>query len=153
MSESKAHGHTYTNPAHPGHDHTHFKWDRIGIGVSGLCLIHCLALPLLLTFAPFVQLISDWHQPFHIGIFILAAPVAFISLRQGYRHHKKKLILLLGGLGCGLIFSNLLIDLSADTHLHTEELTLSLLMNVAGGLLLASAHLLNIKLCHRPHRH
>ncbi len=135
-------------PMSDAHQHSHFQLDRIGIGVSTLCLVHCLALPLLLTFAPFVELLTDWHLPFHIGIFILAAPVAFVSLRQGFRHHNKSFILALGGLGCGLIFLNIIFDIVADNHLHEVEPSLSLVINVLGGLLLATAHLLNIRACH-----
>lgn len=28
------------------------NWDRIGIGISSLCMVHCLLMPLVLAFSP-----------------------------------------------------------------------------------------------------
>jgi hypothetical protein len=137
------------------HRHSHFSLDRLGIGVSLACLIHCLALPLLLIFLPFGQLFTRWHLPFHILIFLLAAPTAYVSLRQGYRHHRQRVILILGALGCLLIFSNVIFDFLQGNsfhhhHEHGDAASFSLVWNVAGGILLALAHTLNLRGCRRP---
>jgi hypothetical protein len=137
------------------HRHSHFSLDRLGIGVSLACLIHCLALPLLLIFLPFGQLFTRWHLPFHILIFLLAAPTAYVSLRQGYRHHRQRVILILGTLGCLLIFSNVLFDLLQEGLTHSAgeaepATSFSLVWNVAGGIFLALAHTLNLRGCRRP---
>lgn len=56
-------------------------WDRLGIGISGLCAIHCLFFPVaiaLLPLWPASQSIHDWTHPI---LFILIVPTVFFALK------------------------------------------------------------------------
>ena len=79
------------------------KADMVGIALSALCMVHCLVLPLLVSFAPAILrgLPGDdvTHRVLAIGI-ALAGGLAF---RSGYKVHRKGWILALFLLGIALI--------------------------------------------------
>lgn len=55
-------------------------WDRLGIGISGLCAIHCLFFPVaiaLLPLWPTAESIHDWTHPI---LFVLIVPTVFFAL-------------------------------------------------------------------------
>ncbi len=61
--------------------------DLIGVGLSLACLVHCLALPLLLLAAPALSAWLSLPESFHAVILLLAAPAAALALADGRRHH------------------------------------------------------------------
>ena len=68
------------------------KADRIGIGASILCAIHCAAAPFLLLLLPAFGKI--WAHPMsHILVAMLVVPLAAFSIRRGYLTHQKKWVL------------------------------------------------------------
>lgn len=108
-------------------------WDRAGIWVSGLCALHCLALPMAAVLLPFaVQ--EALHEPTHVLFFTAAFPLALVAFVGGWRQHGRWLPGALGALGVTLLIVAL--------TLPAAEIVLSIL----GGLVLVGAHLLN-------HRH
>ena len=55
------------------------KQDAIGIGLSGLCMVHCLALPVLLSLAPALAWMeSEWT---HLALAGLALVVGVFAMR------------------------------------------------------------------------
>lgn len=110
--------------------------DIIAAVLSGLCIVHCLATPLLLVLgssgvvlAPFD---SDW---FHYLMLLPICMLLLWSLPGGWCVHRQKAPFALGLSG----FLLLLVSLIAP---HNTEAVLS----VCGGILLISAHLHNRKL-------
>ena len=68
--------------------------DRLAIALSSLCVIHCLATPLLLIILPsFGALFADSHELFHQIILFFVLPVGLAALAAGYRHHHKNSVL------------------------------------------------------------
>jgi hypothetical protein len=65
--------------------------DRLGLALSGLCLVHCLLLPLVL---PLLTVASDVAEhPFvHIGLAMLIFPTTLWSAWHGYKHHGRRSI-------------------------------------------------------------
>ena len=64
------------------------KADRIGIGASILCAIHCAAAPFLLLLLPAFGKI--WAHPLsHILVAMLVVPLAAFSIRRGILPIKK----------------------------------------------------------------
>ena len=64
-------------------------WDRIGIGISGLCAVHCLFFPVtlaLLPLWPFAEVVHRWSHPV---LFILIVPTVLFAVRK---HSKTFLI-------------------------------------------------------------
>lgn len=116
-------------------------FDMAAIGLSGLCIIHCLALPLAAASLPLLGVWADaeWAHWLFVG---LAAPVSLIALARPSRRglHLAPLALALLGLS-GLLAGVL------GWPAETAETGVT----VAGSLLLAAAHLLNRRRQRHPH--
>lgn len=81
--------------------------DRLGIGASLVCAVHCLAAPVVFALAPAV--LGWWSDPrVHLAGAVLVVPVAAVALIAGYRHHARWWVLVLGGLGVVGILAGLL---------------------------------------------
>ena len=117
-------------------------WDRVGISASLLCVLHCLLTPLLVLSMPVVgEFLS--HQMFHIIIMVIVVPVAVWALWNGYRLHKYVRVLWLGGAGIAILI--------ASMYLGSHNPTIEVTGMVAAGLILASAHLFNLRACKTRH--
>ena len=79
-----------------------FSPDTIGILVSFLCLVHCLALPLLISALPALGWLAP-DERLHWMLTFLAVPVAIWALWPGYRIHRSAWVLAGGMLGVGLM--------------------------------------------------
>lgn len=118
-------------------------WDKIGISASLLCLIHCLFTPVLVIFLPFLgETLS--HQWFHRIIVVVVLPVAVWALYSGYQIHKLKRILWLGAAGLAFLISAMLFG-------H-DDFRVEYALMIIAGILLASAHLVNLRACRLDHR-
>ncbi|WP_172593153.1 MerC domain-containing protein [Altererythrobacter sp. B11] len=109
------------------------RLDRLGMAVSSLCLVHCLALPVLTALLPFfaAELPGDeWIHPLLLG---LALPVTGLALLRGWLRHRLARPAALGAAGLAIIASALL----APHGVAESALT------VVGGLLVVWAHVLN----------
>lgn len=118
--------------------------DRIGFAASFLCAVHCALLPLALGVLPALGLnVSGWID-FDQAFVVFATVLGLTTMTVGYRRHRtfRAWALLLPGLA--------LVWLGAFSLLHDHGLLHAVIM-VVGGLLLAGAHLLNLRLTHaRP---
>ncbi|MEX0648500.1 MAG: MerC domain-containing protein [Balneolaceae bacterium] len=59
-------------------------WDRLGIGVSGICAIHCLFFPVLISILPlfsFAELLHDWAHPVFV---VFLVPIVFFASRRSH---------------------------------------------------------------------
>ena len=118
------------------------KADMIGMGLSGLCMVHCLVFPLLISFAPPIlrELPGDdvTHRVLAIGI-ALAGGLAF---RSGFKVHRKGWILALFLLGIALISTAAALGEPVLSPYGETGIT------VCGSLLLITAHWCNRSFCH-----
>ena len=109
--------------------------DRTAIALSGLCVLHCLAMPLLLLALPFLGQLTAGH--FHLQMLIVVVPVSTIALSLGFRRHRRLSVMVAGGAG-------LLLLVIGGTWMHTEVgIVADRATTIAGSLLLASAHFYN----------
>lgn len=78
------------------------RLDRMAIGLSGLCLVHCLATTVLLALvsATGSLLGSDWIHEVGLG---LAMIMGGISLGRGILEHGYSMPSAVGGLGLGVM--------------------------------------------------
>lgn len=116
--------------------------DVAAIGLSVLCMVHCLALPLLAASLPFLGLFADapWAHWAFAGI---TAPIAAWCLSRPFSDGNRNWALLsLGGSGALLLFMA-----AAEWPAHEWETPVT----VVGGLMLATAHGLNWR--RRSHDH
>ena len=132
-------------------------WDRTGVAIATLCLIHCLAFPILIMLVPATQTL--FNSPILEGTILgMGIVVGSISFWTSYRRHKKIYPMVLGVLGIILLLSHLVV-FRTDPVIHSmnhettdwnslwSHLTIEPLM-VLGGALLIIGHLWNIRACH-----
>lgn len=118
--------------------------DRIGVAISSLCLIHCLAVPVTAALLPLASRAVAMPEWVHMALLSAALPVAAAALWQGWRRHGRISIAALGIaglslLGVGLAFHEEMIA-TANPALW-DRLTTS-----AGAIMLATAHWRNWRL-------
>ena len=115
--------------------------DTLAIVLSGTCMVHCLALPLLVTLFPIVQgsLLSE--QYFHLIMLVLILPTSLVALTIGCRKHKDPMTIVLGGTGLVLLSFTALFGHGTFGELGERVVT------SFGGLILAAAHIQNYRCC------
>lgn len=117
-------------------------FDASAIGLSLLCLIHCLLLPVAAALLPMLAIWSE-AEWVHLLFVALAAPLAGLALWRSHRQHPlPRLLVLLAVLGLGGLLSG---------ALGWPRESLETPLTVAGSLLLATAHIWNWH--RRPRKH
>lgn len=116
--------------------------DRVGMVGSVLCAIHCAIVPLVVSALPALGLGVFASADLDQGFALFATVLGFSTLLLGYRRHRafRALALLIPGLSLVLIGS------FSPLHDHSAE---HAVLMVCGGLLIAAAHLLNMRLTHQ----
>lgn len=115
--------------------------DRAAISASMLCMVHCLATPVLLIALPMLSSTFMADEAFHRFLLMFLLPISLIALSIGCRRHKDRGVLLLGGLGlvCLILAAWLGHDLLGESG---EKVA-----TVISGVILAFGHLRNYRLC------
>ena len=115
--------------------------DRVGATASVLCAIHCAFLPLALALLPALGLGAGGWVDIDQGFVVFATLLGLTTLSLGVRRHRRfrAWALLLPGLA--LVWAGAFTQLHDHTVVHAAVMT-------AGGLLLAGAHLWNLRLTH-----
>ena len=66
--------------------------DRAAVLLSGLCLLHCLAVPFALVFGPLIgQWLTNSETEVHWLLLALAVPISAVALLRGYKRHHSPL--------------------------------------------------------------
>lgn len=112
--------------------------DRVGASASLLCAIHCAALPFVLVLLPFVGLGFLANDTFERAFVVVASVLALFALTRGFRHHQQPLPLVMGGFGIALLALGVSSVMAHPAAVHSVVVSL-------GGLLLASAHVVNLR--------
>ena len=117
--------------------------DNLGITISSVCAIHCVLLPSIFIIAPYSFLAS--HE-FHEALIYFILPCAAIAFILGCRKHGDIKVAIMGTLGVMLLASSLLFHDIFHAEEHSEEL-ITVLITIAGSVMLILSHLRNRKLC------
>lgn len=72
--------------------------DRLGIGLSVLCMIHCIGLPLLVLGIPWFEGVFN-ERATHLVLGVIVCAVAIRVFVRGYRLHQKRWIVATAGMG------------------------------------------------------
>ncbi|RDI98201.1 MerC domain-containing protein [Dyella solisilvae] len=120
--------------------------DRIGATASFLCAIHCAALPFVLALLPLLGLGFLADHRFERGFVMFACALALFTLISSYRHHRRTLPLMLAMPGLALLISGVSLAENYSVALHSVLVT-------CGGLLVASAHFINLRTHRAVHVH
>ena len=108
--------------------------EGIAVGATIACLVHCLALPLLIAIIPVIPAVLPIPEHFHAIALGLAIPATGGALFAGYRRHRVAAPLFAGATGL------LLLTLGAT---RWEATPLETPVTVLGSLCIAAAHLVN----------
>lgn len=111
--------------------------DRVGATASFLCAIHCALLPFVLTVLPLLGLGFLAGHRFERGFVMFAATLALFALVGGYRRHRRPLPLLLAAPGLALLLLGVTWATDYPILVHSVMVT-------CGGLLVATAHFMNL---------
>ncbi len=119
--------------------------DHLGIGVSMLCLVHCLLLPVLLIFFPAIKSMTtgiDAH--FHEALYFIILAISLVSFIPTYLKSKRVFF---------MINPAIALVLMSIAHFG-EELGYwgistwpEIILTSSGGLFLIYTHYHNIKYC------
>lgn len=120
--------------------------DRIGATASFLCAIHCAALPFVLTLLPLVGLEFLADHRFERAFVMFACALALFTLINGYRRHRRPGPLLFAFPGLSLLLLGVTAAEQYSIVLHSVLVT-------CGGVLVAAAHFINLRLDRRLHVH
>jgi len=123
-----------TDRPHPIYDGLRGRFDRLGVVISGLCMVHCMAglvLVGVLGLGGGVLLDPAIHR------FGLAAAfgVGAVTIGAGALRHGHRLPLALGAMGLAFMAAAI-----ASSHGTGEAL-----LTICGVLLVASAHIVNLR--------
>ena len=107
-------------------------WDRLAIGLSGLCLVHCVATTVLVALMASLGGLLGSHWIHEAGLTLAMALGAF-ALGRGMREHGFMLPSAVGGMGLGVMAGAMTLP-----HDGTEAAA-----TMVGVLILALGHDLN----------
>ncbi len=121
--------------------------DLLGLGFSVLCLVHCIAFPLVLIALPTVATFGHegHHHSLHLALALILVPLAFVSLLPGYLRHRKAVVLVGGVSGVVAILAGAFMEPWLGEAMATG-------LTIAGSLCLICAHALNLAESRTPHR-
>jgi hypothetical protein len=139
--------------------HHHWGWlDRLGIGMSLICAVHCLLTPILLVLLPIIASSFWMDERFHLWMIILVVPLTCLSFLLGCKRHRDIPLLVLAILGVSLLFCGVCFGCNTCAGGHHLP-TLSDFKNfphgfesvftTLGGILLVLAHIRNYRLCRK----
>ncbi len=124
---------------HQAHETVDSRWfDLAGMALSFLCLIHCIALPVLLSALPWLMPNFAEDEMTHKVLALMVIPVGSFGLISGYRKHLQLWIPIWGI--AGLLCIGCAAFAGEQLGEHTEH-TLSVL----GSIQLVIAHFFNYR--------
>lgn len=129
--------------------------DHLGIGVSALCLVHCLLLPVVILFFPMLeQGAKGIDEHFHEILYFLIIGVSFLSFLPTYLRTKRVVFMLNPIIALTLMS---VAHFGAEAGLFPISSLPEILLTSSGGIFLIITHFKNIKYCrqcktkhHRP---
>jgi len=112
--------------------------DKAAVALSGLCLLHCLALPIAIVLLPFLNevAIDQWHAP----MLLVVVPVSVFAFAIGFRRHGNHGVIAFGAAGM------LLMVVGGTLAHYLLGTTADRILTVSGALVLAVAHYRNSRL-------
>lgn len=119
------------------------QFDRIAVLMSGVCLVHCLLIPVVLMLFPLLAISVGDDRHFHGLMLWLVLPVSVLGLVLGFRGHRDLRIVLAGAVAMlALTFA------STWGHDNLRTTTEAVAM-VLASLLLAVVHVWNFRAVRR----
>ena len=146
--------------------------DKLSICLSVCCILHCIALPFLILLIPSVASLWINDESVHVVLVLLAIPISLFAMSVSLKKHHNYKCIALAVIGLALLVLAIFMhDIGfSGEHVQVEHAneelgnekhedgehdheehgglgeTLETVFTVLGGLILLSAHFLNIRL-------
>jgi hypothetical protein len=121
------------------------KIDKAAIGLSLLCVAHCVLTPIAIVMLPALGATFLDDERFHYALLLLVLPISIFSLGLGCRKHGHREILLFGLFG--LFLMSLILILGEDILGELGEK----FSTIVGASVIAVAHIRNFRACQNNH--
>jgi hypothetical protein len=121
--------------------------DRVAIALSTICIVHCLAMPLVIAVLPVAALAIGGDGHFHSLMLWFVVPTSVLGFGLGLRVHRRLDIVVMGAVAI------LALAVAALWGHSAWDPSVEVLANVAASVLLAAAHWRNFREVRRLHRH
>ncbi|REL27735.1 MerC domain-containing protein [Thalassotalea euphylliae] len=115
--------------------------DKLAISLSMLCVLHCLALPLLLVVVPSLAVLPMAQESFHFWMVMAVLPTSIYALTLGCKKHRNTSVVAYGLAGLAALLAAVLLG----EHLLGE--VGEKLLTTIGASIIAVAHFKNFSLC------
>ena len=118
--------------------------NNLAIGLSSLCVMHCLATPLLIVLLPSAMATQLESEALHTWLLIGVIPTSLFSMLMGCRKHKSYKVAITISVGLLLLISAVFTEDLANGEVLEKVLT------VSGACIIALGHYFNFRLCRQP---
>lgn len=115
--------------------------DKAAIGLSFICALHCLLLPIAIALLPSAAMFGFDDEWFHRLLLVVVLPISVFALVSGLKRHQNKTLLTIGI--TGLIILIVGAAFGHEMFGKTGERLITLL----GSVSVAISHLCNFQLC------
>ena len=115
--------------------------DKIAMGLSFACVLHCFLAPSLLIFSYGVSSYSIESELIHYLILLLTIPICILALTLGYKNHKTVSFFVTGVIGLSILILAVLLGEAIFGDFGEKGLTL------VGSIIVAYAHYSNYRTC------
>ena len=115
--------------------------DKVAIGFSAICALHCIFLPVALIFLPALSTTFLGSEDFHKALLYFVVPTSIIALFLGCKMHGKNHVYVYGAVGVGTLLITSFFG--HDLFGESGEKLLTLL----GAGIISLGHIKNQKLC------
>ena len=151
--------------------------DKLSICLSLCCILHCIALPVIILMIPSFASLWINNEKVHVILVLFAVPISLFAMAKSLRVHHNYKCISLAVIGLSLLVGAIFMhDINFGSESHTEHKevahheeaghkeathheedehehhehggigeTLETIFTVLGGLILLSAHFLNIR--------
>ncbi|MGI9225520.1 MAG: MerC domain-containing protein [Woeseiaceae bacterium] len=115
--------------------------DGAAVGLSGLCLLHCLALPFAVGALPVLLPLAGDHL--HVQMLFIVVPLSVLAIGTGFAGHRNLRVVL------GAIAGLALLAIGATVAHDSLGIVADRVFSISGAIVLAIAHFYNGLLARR----
>ena len=115
--------------------------DKSAIGLSVVCAVHCVALPIALFMLPSLAGLWFVDESFHVMLIFMVLPISIAAVYLGCKQHRSLRVFAFAFLGLVLLFLAVVLGHDRLGELGEKALT------VVGAALLTVGHIKNFRSC------
>ena len=117
--------------------------DRIAMGLSLACVLHCFLAPSLIVLSYGVSSFNIESELIHYLIIMLTVPISIFALTLGYKNHKGVSFFVTGVIGISVLILAVIIGEDILGDVGEKGLTL------VGSIIVVYAHYSNYRTCQK----